>query len=101
TLRRGASPLDDPRPLVHVPVMFQNWCSLSFLHWRCDARILERRLPGELELDTFQQAGWIGLPPARSPGPGAWGFPPLPWLSFFPETNPRTSVRGPAGPGIW
>jgi uncharacterized protein len=81
--------------------MFQNWCSLSFLHWRCDARILERRLPGELELDTFQRAGWIGLTPFRLSGLRALGLPPLPWLSTFPETNLRTYVRGPAGPGIW
>ena len=89
------------RPRVRRPVMFQNWCSLSFLHWRCDARALQARLPTGLELDTFQQSGWIGLTPFRLTGLRPPGLPPLPWLSTFPETNLRTYVRGPAGPGIW
>ncbi len=81
--------------------MFQNWCSLSFLHWRCDARMLQPRLPAELTLDTFQEAGWIGMTPFRLTGLRPPGLPPLPGLSSFPETNLRTYVQGPAGPGIW
>jgi len=86
---------------VLIPVMFQNWLSLSFLHWRCDAQSLTMRLPPGLELDTFHGAGWVGLTPFRLTGLRPPGLPPLPGLSTFPETNLRTYVRGPAGPGIW
>lgn len=81
--------------------MFQNWCSISFLHWRCDGQILQSYLPAGLELDTFQDAGWIGLTPFRLIGLRPPGLPPLLSLSAFPETNLRTYVRGPSGPGIW
>src|SRR4029453_3268066 len=81
--------------------MFQNWLSLSFLHWRCNAQTLTMRLPPGLELDTFDGAGWVGLTPFLLTGLRPPFLPPLPWLSRFPETNLRTYVRGPAGPGIW
>ena len=78
------------QPRVRRPIMFQNWCSLAFLHWRCDAGILETRLPPGLELDTFDEAGWIGMTPFRLTGLRLPGLPPLPWLSVFPETNGDT-----------
>lgn len=81
--------------------MFQNWCTLSFLHWRCDPPMLKPRLPAGLTLDTFHEAGWIGVTPFRLTGLRPPGLPPLPGLSTFPETNLRTYVQGPAGPGIW
>lgn len=63
--------------------------------------MLQPRLPAGLTLDTFQEAGWIGMTPFRLTGLRPPGLPPLPGLSSFPETNLRTYVQGPAGPGIW
>ena len=53
---------------------------------------MQARLPTGLELDTFQQSGWIGLTPFRLTGLRPPGLPPLPWLSTFPETNLRTDI---------
>jgi uncharacterized protein len=91
---------DRPEP-VRLPVMFQKWLRLSFLHWPCDPALLQARLPDGLAIDTFQQTAWIGLTPFHLMGLRPPFLPALPSLSAFPEMNLRTYVRGPAGPGIW
>jgi uncharacterized protein len=82
-------------------VMVQGWCRIAFLHWRCDPARLAPRLPPGLRADVFDGSAWIGLTPFRLEGLRPPGLPALPWLSTFPETNLRTYVSGPAGPGIW
>jgi uncharacterized protein len=86
---------------VRLPVMFQNWYRLSFLHWPCDPALLQARLPVGLEIDTFDQTGWVGLTPFHLMSLRPLFLPAVPGLSDFPEMNLRTYVRGPAGPGIW
>jgi uncharacterized protein YqjF (DUF2071 family) len=82
--------------------MVQDWCHLTFLHWRCDARHLQQLLPVGLELEVFDGSAWLGMTPFLLSGLHPPGVPPVPWLSSFPETNVRTYVRGPDGaPGIW
>jgi uncharacterized protein len=81
--------------------MYQNWCRISFLHWPCEPRLLQARLPTGLAIDTFEHKGWLGLTPFLLTGLRPPFLPPIPWLSRFPEMNLRTYVRGPAGPGIW
>jgi uncharacterized protein YqjF (DUF2071 family) len=86
---------------VPVPVMYQGWEHLSFLHWPCEPALLQARLPAGLTVDTHDGTAWVGLTPFHLRGLRAPFLPPLPGLSDFPETNLRTYVRGPAGPGIW
>jgi uncharacterized protein len=82
--------------------MFQSWRSLTFLHWRYDPGEIRRLLPKRLELDTFDDAAWVGLTPFLLTGLRPPFAPALPWISQFPEMNVRTYVRGPDGePGIW
>ena len=86
---------------VERATMLQRWIDLSFVHWAFDASDVRPLVPGNLEIDTFDGAAWIGLIPfrlqIRRPG-----VPYLPWLSSFPETNLRTYVVGPDGRrGIW
>jgi uncharacterized protein YqjF (DUF2071 family) len=81
--------------------MIQWWRRMTFLHWRYPADELQRLLPDGLRVETYDGTGWVGLLPfqmyVRPPA-----LPPLPWLSWFPETNVRTYVRGPDGkPGIF
>jgi uncharacterized protein YqjF (DUF2071 family) len=91
-----------PPRSVPQPVMFQEWCNLTFLHWRCDAQVLQRLLPGGLEIEVFDGSAWLGMTPFLLSGLHPPGVPALPWLSQFPETNVRTYVRGPDGEsGIW
>ena len=82
--------------------MLQVWRSLTFLHWRYDADAIARTLPKGLTLDTFDGSAWVGLVPFVLAGVQPYGFPALPWISEFPETNVRTYVRGADGErGVW
>jgi uncharacterized protein YqjF (DUF2071 family) len=81
--------------------MFQGWDRITFLHWPCDAGLLQARLPGGLTIDTYEETAWIGLTPFDLTGLRPPYLPAIPGLSEFPEMNLRTYVRGPAGPGIW
>lgn len=82
--------------------MLQNWVTLTFLHWRCDAGQIQRQLPAGLTVDVFDGGAWIGLVPFLITGLRPPFAPELPWISNFPETNVRTYVTGPDGkPGVW
>ena len=92
----------DPDTNIVRPVMRQSWRSVSFLHWRCDAAVVRRLIPHELDLDLFEGDCWIGLVPFLIVDLTAPKAPALPWLSHFPETNVRTYVRDRAGRrGVW
>jgi len=82
-------------------LMYQSWNHISFLHWRYCAASLQDRLPAGLVVDTDGESGWISITPFLLENLRTSWLPPLPWISRFPETNLRTYVRGPAGPGIW
>src|SRR5260221_13411917 len=54
-----------PRPSQRIAgaAMQQTWKRLTFLHWPYDPTLVHRLLPTGLELDTFDDAAWIGLVP--------------------------------------
>jgi uncharacterized protein YqjF (DUF2071 family) len=95
---RFVPPHPDP---IHYPAMFQGWRRIAFLHWPCDAGVLQARLPRGLTVDTFDDTAWIGLTPFQLTGLRFPWLPAVPGFSDFPEMNLRTYVRGPAGSGIW
>ena len=83
------------------PVMLQRWATMTFLHWRYDADVVQRLLPDGLTVQQRDGSAWVGLLPfhmtIRPPG-----IPTLPWLWRFCETNVRTYVRDPEGhSAIW
>jgi uncharacterized protein len=86
-------------------VMYHVWHDLLFLHFSLPPEEVQRLLPEGLEVDTYSSDGeeraWVGLVPFRMSGVRLRFMPALPWLSAFPETNVRTYVVGPDGPGIW
>jgi uncharacterized protein YqjF (DUF2071 family) len=87
---------------IERPAMRQVWRELTFLHWRYDPRTISSLLPLGLRLDTFDGSAWVGLVPFMLAGVQPRGFPALPWISAFPETNVRTYVRGANGErGVW
>jgi uncharacterized protein len=95
------SGLDLPRT-IERPAMLQTWRSLTFLHWRYEPEIIARTLPKGLSLDIFDGSAWVGLVPFVLAGVQPYGFPALPWISAFPETNVRTYVRDKDGErGVW
>ena len=75
------------------PVMYQQWHHLLFLHWPVTPDVVQARLPAGLTVDLFKGEAYVGLVPftMRKVRP-AWA-PPLPWLSYFHETNIRVYVR--------
>src|SRR4051812_48322865 len=90
-----------PRKVEH-PVMFQDWCHISFLHWHYPAEFIQGFLPPGLAVDLYDSRAWLGLTPFIVENLHPPLLPPLPWLSRFPETNVRTYVVGPDGSrGIW
>jgi uncharacterized protein YqjF (DUF2071 family) len=91
-----------PPPRVPWPVMYHEWNSISFLHWRYPPAAVQPLLPAGLRVETFDGSAWIGLTPFLMEGLRAPALPALPWLSRFPETNVRTYVRDGRGrSGIW
>ncbi|HTS47540.1 MAG TPA: DUF2071 domain-containing protein [Bryobacteraceae bacterium] len=74
--------------------MRQTWRQLTFLHWPYQPDAVRPLLPAGLELDTFENAAWVGLIPFEIHN--------LTGLPHFPETNVRTYVTGPdRGRGVW
>jgi len=91
------------KPLYRIdrPVMTQQWRDLAYLHWRYDPRAVADLLPPGLEVDTFDGSAWVGLVPFHMVDIAARRLPPFPYFGTFPETNVRTYVIGPEGPGVW
>lgn len=89
------------------PLMLQSWRDLLFLHFPVPIDEVSRLLPSGLQADTFpdssgREMAWIGLVPFWMKGIRAQGWPALPWLSGFCETNVRTYVhRDGKEPGVW
>jgi uncharacterized protein YqjF (DUF2071 family) len=82
--------------------MLQLWQNLTFLHWRYQPEIVQRLLPRQLKVDTFDGSAWVGLVPFMLCGLRVPFTPATPWISRFPETNVRTYVKGPdGGRGVW
>jgi uncharacterized protein len=85
-----------------IPVGFQRWRALLFVHWEVPVSTLRLLVPAGLEIDMFQDRAYVGLipfaiPEARPPKP----LPAIPMASAFLETNLRNYVKGNGQPGIW
>ena len=92
----------EPPELDRRPVMTQRWQRASFLHWPFAPDDVQRMLPAGLEVDTFDGLAWVGLVAFEMVDIAPAGFPAVPRLGTFPETNVRTYVKGPDGsPGVW
>ncbi len=91
-----------PWPLPERPwLMGQTWDDLLFAHWSLPPEALERVLPPQLPLETFDGRAWFGVTPFVVRAARARLTPPLPWLSRFPEMNLRTYVNIGGRPGIY
>ena len=91
-----------PWPLPGSPwTSAQSWVDLAFLHWPVDAGVLRKLIPGSVELETYDDAAWLGVVPFLLTDFRLRGLPPFPRYSTFPELNVRTYVTRDGKPGIW
>ncbi len=93
---------NSPEEEVGLPVAYQSWRHVSFLHWRYDPDVIQAMLPPELTVDVVDGTAWVGLTPFLVEGFRVPGLPAIPGISRFPETNLRTYVRDhKGGDGLW
>ena len=78
-------------------VMRQRWDELAYFHWPYEPSDVQRLLPGELTVDTFDDRAWIGLIPFEMRNVRLGPAPPVPYLGSFIEINVRTYVRDRLG----
>jgi uncharacterized protein YqjF (DUF2071 family) len=91
-----------PWPIPDRPwFMGQTWCDLLFAHWRVPREELERVVPPQLPIDSFDGSAWLGVTPFLVSGLRIRGTLPVPVLSRFPELNVRTYVSVEGKPGIY
>lgn len=92
----------EPEEKVVVPTVLQSWRDVTFLHWPYEPEVVARLLPRGLEPDVWDGAAWVSLTPFSVERFRLPLLPPLPCLSYFPETNVRTYAVGPTGrDGLW
>jgi uncharacterized protein len=83
-------------------VMTHRWNEIAFLHWPVEAASIQPLLPAGVEVDTFDDCGWIGIIPFHLSVRMPPQMPSIPRVSRTLEVNVRTYVRGPDGRrGIW
>lgn len=79
------------------PALRMGWHHLLFLHWRADTEQLQKLLPPQLEIDTFDRQAFVGLIPFSMTRVRPRFLPGLPFApkiyENFHETNVRTYVR--------
>ena len=91
-----------PWPPPREPwVMAQSWQNALFAHWPLPPTTLRRFLPAGLELDTFDDEGWLGITAFVVAGARLRGAPAIPGFSTFAEVNVRTYVKADNKPGPW
>ncbi|NND83642.1 MAG: DUF2071 domain-containing protein [Acidimicrobiia bacterium] len=86
---------------IERPIMTQSWRDLAYVHWPVEPDLVASLIPRGLTPHTFEGRAWVGLVPFHMVDIAAPRTPPIPWLGTFPETNIRTYVVGPEGPGVW
>ena len=89
------------RPQHRVPIMFQRWENLLFLHWEVDPETVRQSLPAGLSVDCHEGKAYVGIVPFFMRRVRFRGLPALPYISNFLECNVRRYVHDESGiPGV-
>jgi uncharacterized protein len=92
------SPLQRP---TGMPIMYQTWAKLLFLHWPVAPEQLRPMVPERLTIDTHWGSAWASLTPFTMWGIRPPFLPAVPRLSATHELNVRTYVLLNGVPGVW
>ncbi len=82
-------------------MMTQTWQDVLFLHWPVDPVEIRKYIPGELELDLYDNRAWIGIVLFKARGTRLRFLPPLPGSANFLEVNVRTYVKYKNRSGVY
>ena len=74
---------------------------MLFAHWPVDPRALQKRIPPDLQLDTFDNLAWIGVMACDVTNVRLRPLLPLPRVSRFLEVSVRTYVHADDRPGVY
>ena len=102
TMTRHSEPEETLSVLHHRPyalpkrpwTMMQRWNDLLFAHWPIPAVKLAPLLPAGLEVDTFEQTGWVGVVPFWMDRVQIRGIPRIPGASRFPRAESQNLCSG-------
>ena len=84
-----------------MPFMTQRWEDLIFLHWHWPKDEIKKSLPIELEVDLFEDTGWLTVAAFKLSGLRVSPCRFIRWSDFY-EINLRTYVRDKNGrSGVW
>jgi uncharacterized protein YqjF (DUF2071 family) len=84
-----------------LPIMYQSWGKLLFMHWPVPTESLRPLIPEPLAIDAYDGAAWVGITPFTMWGVRPVFAPALPLLSESHELNVRTYVHLDGVPGVW
>lgn len=80
---------------------YQEWHDAVLLHWTVPIDVMQKMIPADLTLDTFQGEAYISLFAFTAEKSRPWILPPVPIVSDFLEINIRTYVKRDDRPGIY
>lgn len=92
---------DEPESVSGTRLLKMVWAHRLFLHWPVDPDALRPHVPPQLEIDTMQRNGWLGITAFRLSSVRAVLAPPMPGLSSFNEVNARVCVTYEGSPGVY
>lgn len=91
-----------PFPLPKTPwVMEQVWNDVLFMHWPVPVEVMEKHIPSQLNLDTYNGTAWIGIVPFWISKMRVRGLPPIPFMNSMDELNVRTYVEYEGRKGVY
>lgn len=80
---------------------YQEWNDLLFLHWKVPTEILEKFIPKELKIDTFNNEAWVSLVLFTMDKIHPKYLPAVKSISNFHEINLRTYVIKDEHPAVY
>ena len=81
-------------------IIAQRWSHVLFLSFRCDADLIQQKIPAELDVDLYDGSAWLSIVPFYMSHIRFRLTPVLPMVSLW-ELNLRTYVKYQGRPGIY
>src|SRR5215207_4081784 len=86
-----------PENRIRFPMIRQDWCDVTFVHWSYPPDVVQSLLPADLVAHTFDEKAWVTLSPFRVDRLRGPVGPQIPGVARFAETNLRTYVLAADG----